>query len=76
MFQKVDIKKAATCFSDLIQRSVSGKEIIITQEGHPIAKIVAIHEPQKKKRQFGSAAGLIKIAEDFDQPVEDFKEYM
>jgi len=76
MFQKIDIKKAAVCFSDLIQRSASGKEIIITQEGQPIAKLVAIREPQTKKRQFGSAAGMIKIAEDFDQPVEDFKEYM
>lgn len=29
-----------------------------------------------KQRIFGSAKGLIKIAEDFDEPLEDFREYM
>ena len=28
------------------------------------------------QRKFGSAKGLIKIAEDFDDPLEDFREYM
>lgn len=30
----------------------------------------------KKRRQSGSAKGLIFIAPDFDQPIEDFGEYM
>lgn len=29
-----------------------------------------------RRRQFGSAKGLVKIAEDFDEPLEDFREYM
>lgn len=29
-----------------------------------------------KKRQFGCAKGKIKILEGFDEPLEDFKEYM
>lgn len=29
-----------------------------------------------KSRQFGAAKGLIKMAPDFDEPLEDFKEYM
>lgn len=28
-----------------------------------------------RKRVFGSAKGLIKIADDFDAPLEDFKDY-
>lgn len=31
---------------------------------------------EKKERVFGSAKGLIKIAPDFDEPLEDFQEYM
>ncbi len=31
---------------------------------------------KKKKSNFGSARGLIVIKSDFDQPLEDFKEYM
>jgi len=29
-----------------------------------------------KKRQFGSAKGMITMADDFDDPLEDFQEYM
>ena len=33
---------------------------------------------QKKKNtpKFGSAKGLIKMSPDFDEPLDDFKEYM
>ena len=29
-----------------------------------------------KKRQLGAAKGLIVMSRDFDEPLEDFKEYM
>ncbi|MBV9867915.1 MAG: DUF2281 domain-containing protein [Abitibacteriaceae bacterium] len=31
---------------------------------------------KRRKRQFGSAKGLIAMAPDFDAPLEDFKDYM
>lgn len=31
---------------------------------------------EKPKRQLGTLEGKIKIADDFDEPLEDFKEYM
>jgi len=34
-------------------------------------------KPNRKERKFGSMKGLVKtIADDFDAPLEDFKEYM
>ena len=30
----------------------------------------------RKCRQFGSAKGMVKIADDFDEPLADFQEYM
>mgnify|MGYP000874287754 CR=1 FL=1 len=48
--------------------------IIITKKGLPIAKIIGIPE-KKMKRQFGSAKGFIKMSDDFDSPLDDFKEY-
>ena len=30
----------------------------------------------QKKRRFGSAKGFFKINDDFDKPLEDFKDYM
>ena len=32
-------------------------------------------EAKKKKPKFGSAKGLIVISKDFDEPLEDFKDY-
>ena len=31
---------------------------------------------EKPKPQFGSAKGLIKMSADFDEPLEDFADYM
>ena len=36
----------------------------------------SIKEKQKIVPEFGSAKGKIKMSPDFDQPLEDFKEYM
>jgi PHD/YefM family antitoxin component YafN of YafNO toxin-antitoxin module len=43
-----------------------------------IRGMVAQAEPPKirKQRVFGSSKGLIKMADDFDAPLDDFKEYM
>lgn len=41
-----------------------------------LIKFQQVENPQKKERKFGSMKGLvINIAEDFDAPLEDFKEY-
>jgi hypothetical protein len=34
------------------------------------------HVPATPRPQFGSARGLIKISDDFDEPLEDFADYM
>lgn len=33
-------------------------------------------KPKLKVREFGFAKGKIKLSPDFDEPLEDFKEYM
>ncbi|MBX2899200.1 MAG: DUF2281 domain-containing protein [Cyclobacteriaceae bacterium] len=33
-------------------------------------------ESNKKKPQFGSGKGMFVISPDFDEPLEDFKDYM
>jgi antitoxin (DNA-binding transcriptional repressor) of toxin-antitoxin stability system len=71
----VDIVKAETCLPELIAQSMGGKEIVITRNGEALVKLVAL-TGQKRKRCFGSAKGLIKISDDFDEPLEDFRDYM
>lgn len=71
----IDINQAKQHFPELIEKTISDGEVIITRGGQPIAKLVAITKP-KKERKFGTAKGLIKMSNDFDQPIDDFKEYM
>lgn len=72
---KVNIHEAKTHLSRLIQEVLEGKEVIIAKKNKPLVKLVLMTEA-KTKRQLGSAKDLISISEDFDEPLEDFKNYM
>ncbi|MDM8522340.1 DUF2281 domain-containing protein [Desulfococcaceae bacterium HSG8] len=71
----IDIMKAGDCLPELVAQSIGGDEIVITRNGQPVVKLVAV-TGQKRKRRFGSAKGLIKISDDFDEPLDDFRDYM
>lgn len=47
-----------------------------TLEGKQIQIIVQELPPAKKRRQSGSAKGQISIASNFNEPLEEFQEYM
>ncbi|MET0030772.1 MAG: DUF2281 domain-containing protein [Limnospira maxima] len=72
--QQVDISVAQTQITELLQSALQGEEIIITRDNHPILKLIQVSS-QPKRRQRGSAKGQIWMAADFDEPLEDFKEY-
>jgi antitoxin (DNA-binding transcriptional repressor) of toxin-antitoxin stability system len=73
--QQVDISVAQTQIIELLQSALRGEEIIITRDNHPILKLIQVSS-QPKRRQRGSAKGQIWMAADFDEPLEDFKEYI
>jgi prevent-host-death family protein len=75
MMQTVDVKQAGQRLSELIERTLGGDEIVLTEDGQPVVKLVAVKKATRH-RQFGSAKGAFKIADDFDVPLEDFQEYM
>ncbi|QTA81359.1 Toxin-antitoxin system, antitoxin component, Phd-like and DUF2281 [Desulfonema limicola] len=72
----IDIRQAESSFPDLIRQTAKENEIIITKEGQPYVKLISLTKKNKRKRQFGSAKGLIKMADDFDKTPEDFRDYM
>ena len=72
---QVNIHEAKTNLSKLIQKVVAGEEVIIAKGNKPLVKMTIIDE-LKPKRKLGTAKGKIKISDDFDEPLEDFKEYM
>ena len=70
-----NIHAAKSHLSELIQRAMLGEEIIIARDNTPVVKLTAF-PPLKHERHLGSAKGLVDISDDFDEPLEDFKDYM
>ncbi len=53
------------------------KRLLDDLESLKLIEIETQKTKQKPKRRFGSMKGLVEyIADDFDAPLEDFKEYM
>ena len=73
---QVKIHEAKTQLSKLIQEVLRGKEVIIAKGDKPLVRLEALPEV-RTKRKIGNVRGLVlSIADDFDQPIADFKEYM
>ena len=69
--------EAATHLSDLIARARRGEAIMIVSGGQAVQLVpVATPGVTPLKRRFGSAAGQIQMAPDFDAPLLDFADYM
>jgi prevent-host-death family protein len=73
---EVGVHEAKTHLSRLLRRVAAGEVIVITSGGRPAARLVPI-EPATT-RELGFDAGVITIAEDFDDPLpsdilEDFE---
>lgn len=75
MATKVDIHAATTQLSRLIERVEAGEEVVIARAGKPVARLVPFERPPAP-RQPGSARGLVRVGDDFDDPMpEDFLAY-
>ncbi len=74
----IDILEEQPPLSDLLRFVSAGDEVIIVEGNKPLAQLVptATTSHEKPRRQFGSAKGMVWMAEDFDAPLEDFKDYM
>ncbi len=59
------ITEAKSQLSALIEKALSGEEIIIKKAGKPVV-VLHKYEFHKVKRKPGALKGKIKIAEDFD----------
>jgi len=74
MYQ-IELDKARKQLESIVQTALDGEEVVITQNDEAVLKLVPVVQ-SKARRKAGSAKGLVSMAEDFDEPLEDFKEYM
>ena len=72
---QVSAEEAKTRLTDLITEAINGETVFITQNGQQVVQLVPVTQPERRPR-FGSAKGLITMSDDFDEPLEDFDEYM
>jgi prevent-host-death family protein len=66
----VNIHEAKTHLSRIIDEVAAGAEVIIAKAGKPMARLCPIAVPVKKKR-LGLLKGKIKVADDFNAPLND-----
>jgi prevent-host-death family protein len=70
MTRIVNITEAQNQLSALLELALAGDEVVITEDGKPLARLVPIAVP-KKKRVAGLNRGSIWTSEDFDAPLSD-----
>jgi prevent-host-death family protein len=68
---KVSVEEATNRFSDRLDRIALGEEVVITDKGEPVAKLVPIPATPKSrgKFRFGSAKGEFTVPDDFNDPL-------
>jgi prevent-host-death family protein len=70
-----NVAEAKARFSELVQKAVSGEEVVIAKDNRPLLRLVPLSVPGGKRKP-GSARGRIWMAPDFDLMPEGFEDYV
>lgn len=68
---QVNIYEAKTRLSELVQQAHLGQTVVIAKHGTPMAKLVPLDAPTKRKIICGLMKGEFKESDDFDAPLPD-----
>ena len=72
--KRIGAFQAKTHLSALLERVDRGQVFVITKRGRAVAELRPIAATSALR--FGMDAGRIAIADDFDAPLEDFRDYI
>lgn len=82
----ITLQEAQTTLSDLIHRLPAGECVVITENDKPVAQLMVPfvfvqvaprpRPPVTGVPRAGSLKGRIWMADDFDEPLEELREYM
>jgi prevent-host-death family protein len=70
-----NVAEAKSRFSELVQKAVSGEEVVIARDNRPLLRLVPLGSLSGKRKP-GSARGRVWMASDFDRTPEDFEEHV
>ncbi len=71
----IEIDQAILEITQLLEIVAKGKDIIITKNHEPLVKLSSIKGKKQRPPLFGTDKDIIRITEDFDEPLADFNEY-
>lgn len=71
MSAPINVYEAKTQLSRLIDRALSGDEVVISRAGKPLVRLVPVEVVEQPRRQPGSARGQIRMADDFEDLPEE-----
>lgn len=69
--QTINLDKVEKQLAELLAIAENNGEIVIAQNGKPLARLESVSQPKKKKRVAGLNRGMIWTSEDFDEPLPD-----
>jgi antitoxin (DNA-binding transcriptional repressor) of toxin-antitoxin stability system len=72
----ITLQQAQSQLGELISRLSPGEEVIIADQGQPLAKLVRSDRTNWPCKAGSAKDKILWIAADFDAPLDDFKEYM
>jgi len=70
-----NVAEAKARFSELVQKAVSGEDVVIARDNRPLLRLVPLGATSGPRKP-GSARGRIWMAPDFDRTPEDFEAYV
>ena len=73
----ITVEEAQSRLKELLEKLAPGEEIILTENQQPVARLVRERPARPPRPAPGLGKGsIIYLAPDFDEPLEEFKEYM
>lgn len=72
----VTLQEAQARLAELVRGLAPGEEIVITDNGQPLAKLVREKPALRQRPGPGLCKGMITIVADDEEHLKDFQEYM
>jgi prevent-host-death family protein len=69
-----NIHDAKTHFSKILERVLSGEEVVIAKAGKPVARLLPFADINTSSRTPGKDKGMVVIQPEFDAPLPEFDE--
>jgi prevent-host-death family protein len=66
----VNMHRAKSELSKLVEQALRGEDIVIARDGKPVARLIAI-ETLAEKRPIGLSDGLVKTRDNFNDPLPE-----